>query len=66
MLLRCESLEPPMSQLGHNRTLRGQITMSALPPKADIDARRRNVCFGPKADSCTAANCMLFSDDGRR
>jgi hypothetical protein len=24
--------------------------MSALPLKADIDPRRRNVCFGPKAE----------------
>jgi hypothetical protein len=24
--------------------------MSALPRKADIDPRRRNVCFGPQAD----------------
>jgi len=27
--------------------------MSALPLKADIDPRRRNVCFGPEADICT-------------
>jgi hypothetical protein len=31
--------------------------MSALPPKADIDQSRYDVCFVPKADSCTAANC---------
>jgi hypothetical protein len=24
--------------------------MSALPLKADIDPRRRNVCFGPEGD----------------
>ena len=30
--------------------------MSALPPKADIAERDRNVRFVPKADSCTAAN----------
>jgi hypothetical protein len=24
--------------------------MSALPPKADIRARDRDVCFGPEAD----------------
>src|SRR5215469_3878832 len=28
--------------------------MSALPPKADIGTRSRNVRFVPKADSCTA------------
>jgi hypothetical protein len=30
--------------------------MSALPPKADIRPRDQDVCFGPEADSCTAAN----------
>jgi putative tryptophan/tyrosine transport system substrate-binding protein len=29
--------------------------MSALPPKADIRPRDQDVCFGPKADSCSAA-----------
>jgi hypothetical protein len=29
--------------------------MSALPPKADINRWRIEVCFVPKADSCTAA-----------
>jgi hypothetical protein len=29
--------------------------MSALPPKADIAGRDRNVRFVPEADSCTAA-----------
>src|SRR5262249_19001789 len=26
------------------------------PPKADMRAAARDVCFGPEADSCTAAN----------
>jgi hypothetical protein len=30
--------------------------MSALPPKADMDQHSRDVCFGPRADSCTATN----------
>jgi hypothetical protein len=30
--------------------------MSALPPKADIAGRDLDVRFGPKADSCSAAN----------
>ena len=34
--------------------------MSALPPKADIRPRNRNVCFGPEANSCTAAKSVLF------
>jgi hypothetical protein len=29
--------------------------MSALPPKADIGTQQRDVCFVPKADSCSAA-----------
>ena len=32
-----------------------QKGMSALPPKADIRGRDRDVRFGPKADSCNAA-----------
>jgi hypothetical protein len=34
---------------------RDALSMSALPPKADITACTWNVCFGPKADSCGAA-----------
>jgi hypothetical protein len=30
--------------------------MSALPPKADIRSALADVRFGPKADSCSAAN----------
>jgi hypothetical protein len=33
--------------------------MSALPPKADIRPRDQDVCFGPQADSCTAAKSPL-------
>jgi hypothetical protein len=39
-----------MSALGHKRTLRHVRLMSAIPPKADIRTRPRNVCFRPKAD----------------
>ena len=39
-----------MSALGHKRTFAVQNGMSALPPKADIDRGRRNVCFVPIAD----------------
>ena len=35
--------------------------MSALPPKADICCVCRDVCFVPKADSCTAAKKHLYS-----
>ena len=36
MLLRCESLEPPMSQLGQIRPLRHVRVESVLPPTSDI------------------------------
>ena len=39
-----------MSALGHKRTFSRFQPMSALPPKADIDCRRRNVGFVPIAD----------------
>src|SRR6516165_973387 len=39
-----------MSALGHKRTLVHVRLMSALPPKADIGTRSRNVRFVPKAD----------------
>ena len=39
-----------MSALGQKQTLRGVRPMSALPPKADIGTRSRDVCFVPEAD----------------
>jgi len=39
-----------------------QRGMSALPPKADICGALVHVCFGPKADSCTAAKRSLFDN----
>jgi hypothetical protein len=47
-----------MSALGHNRTFGDVGSMSALPPKADIDQRSVNVRLVPKADSCTAAKAL--------
>jgi hypothetical protein len=47
-----------MSTLGQQRTWRDQISMSALPPKADIRPRDQDVCFGPKADIRGAANVV--------
>ena len=44
-----------MSALGHKRTSQDVSAMSALPPKADMVQRNRDVRFVPKADSCTAA-----------
>jgi hypothetical protein len=40
------------------RTLRPKISMSALPPKADIRRRDWDVRFVPQADSCTAAKML--------
>src|SRR5262249_1047620 len=39
-----------MSALGHKRTFRPPIALSALPPKADICSAPAHVRFGPKAD----------------
>ena len=36
MLLRCESLEPPMSQLGQSRRFGDVCDMSALPPTTAV------------------------------
>src|SRR5215831_14219321 len=44
-------------EMGPDVILRGnnpQDRMSALPPKADIETRSRDVRFVPKADSCSA------------
>jgi hypothetical protein len=40
----------PMSALGQKRTSRPEISMSALPPKADIVHGGGNVRFVPEAD----------------
>jgi hypothetical protein len=44
-----------MSALGHKRTFGGVQLTSALPLKADIVQRDRDVRFVPKADSRSAA-----------
>src|SRR5262249_1002388 len=44
-----------MSALGHKRTSRSAIAMSALPPKADMCSAAAYVRFGPRTDSCSAA-----------
>jgi hypothetical protein len=36
--------------MGQKRTFGEDETMSALPPKADMDQDGRDVRFGPKAD----------------
>jgi hypothetical protein len=54
--------EPHFAALGQKQTWDCRSLMSALPPKADIAARRLNVRFVPIADSCRAANRSLFDD----
>src|SRR5215813_4141957 len=54
-----------MSALGHKRTFRSAIAMSALPPKTDICGAKRNVRFGPKADSCSATKSKPMPDPVR-
>jgi hypothetical protein len=48
-----------MSESGQTRKWHRVRVMSALPPKADIRPRDRDVCFGPKADSCGAAKILF-------
>jgi hypothetical protein len=48
-----------MSALGQKRTWRRILVMSALPPKADIGSEQSDVCFVPKADSCTAVKSSV-------
>jgi hypothetical protein len=47
-----------MSALGQKRTLKRFHSMSALPPKADIETQARNVCFVPKADIAYRIKCL--------
>src|SRR5262249_48789304 len=54
--LQCGISTGLMSEVGQRQTKRHQAALSALPPKADMDRRDGNVCFVPKADSCSAAN----------
>jgi hypothetical protein len=58
--LALQNPEPFMSALGQKQTSRPEISMSALPPKADIAGRQFDVCFVPGADSCSAAKKALF------
>jgi hypothetical protein len=52
------ALQQTMSALHPIATAKADMpktVMSALPPKADACGANRHVCFGPIADSCSAA-----------
>jgi hypothetical protein len=53
--VRYGKISAPMSPMGQKLTLHPEISMSALPPKADIAERDKDVRFVPQTDSCTAA-----------
>src|SRR5262245_2387931 len=55
-----------MSALGQKQTFKRLRLMSALPPKADIGTKPRDVRFVPKADICSAAKERLFDHFGER
>src|SRR5262249_20813104 len=52
-----------MSVWVEERTLKRLCPMSALPPKADIGTRSRDVRFLPEADSCGAAIDATLTTD---
>ena len=55
-----------MSALGHKRTFRSAIAMSALPPKADIPRDQQNFCFVPCVDGSELARTFFtFCSLGR-
>jgi hypothetical protein len=56
MLLRCESLEPPMSQLGQNRPKADVRVESDLPPCVDGSELAR--AFFTSAALVGAAMCL--------
>ena len=48
--------KPCMSLMGQKQTSRSEITMSALPPKANMVQHDHDVHFVPKADICSVAS----------
>ncbi len=55
-----------MSALGHKQTFAPQKVMSAFGGKADMCGALADVCFVPKAYSCTAANSISIRSPYRR
>lgn len=54
MLLRSESLEPPMSQLGHERRFRDVCRTSGLPPILTVTADILNRQLVPRTVLCSS------------
>jgi hypothetical protein len=52
-----------MSALGQKRTWRGEIAMSALPPKADIAERNWDVRFVANSGHTGVATCLRLNPD---
>jgi hypothetical protein len=53
--------EGRMSQMGQKTDILGQVSMSGLPLKADIDRSRRDVCFVPNSDFPHGSYSMIPS-----
>src|SRR5262245_52807031 len=60
ILLRCESLEPPMSLVGQTRRFDDRCRMTLWPARADMAGSPGDVAEVPLPDSCSAANRYLF------
>jgi hypothetical protein len=56
MLLRCENLEPPMSQLGHELPRHLAERAAVMPPKAAAPSRDQGGRGGPIAEVNFAAS----------
>jgi hypothetical protein len=54
--------KPFMSALGQKQTLQDVHSMSALPPKADIETQSRDVRIVPKADKVQFSNKVPLFD----
>jgi hypothetical protein len=55
-----DAVSSPTSALGQKQTSQGVCTMSALPPKADIPQRNRDVRYVSQADLRSAANNVVI------